>query len=108
MSDDRANEDDVGEADASRASENDRSRDETDENEAGTTDESYRWKYLSTLVTVVVTVGYTLLLLAQAYGVLGNVPGGTWATYSLAFLAVVAYSVGVDTLREAKKARSTS
>ena len=76
------------------------------EDEAGTTDEGYRWKYLSTVVTIVVTLGYVALTLTQALGIAGEVTGGTWATFSLAFLAVVAYSVGVDTLREAKKARA--
>jgi len=71
----------------------------------GTTSERYRWRYLSTIVTVVVVIGYTGMVLLQATGYAEPTTGGTWATYSVAFLSVVAYSVGVDTLNEVRKQR---
>jgi len=77
----------------------------TDEEGVGTTDESYRWRFLSTIVTCVVTVGYTALVVGQGYGLVNGVTGGTWTVYSIAFLTVVAYSVGTDTLREVEKVR---
>lgn len=72
----------------------------------GTTTATYRFKYLSTVVTVLVTLAYSGLVIGQAFGYTAStVDGGTWATFSLAFVAVIAYSVGVDTLKEAAKAR---
>lgn len=72
----------------------------------GTLTEKYRWKYLSSVVTVTVVFGYTALIAAQATGVSEPVAGGTWATYSVAFLATVAYAVGTDTLREVQRVRN--
>jgi hypothetical protein len=71
----------------------------------GTLTEKYRWKYLSSVVTVTVVFGYTALIAAQATGFSEPVSGGTWATYSAAFLATVAYAVGTDTLREVQRVR---
>lgn len=72
----------------------------------GTTTSSYRYKYLSTIVTILVTTAYLVFVLSQklapAAGVeTGTLPGGTWATFNIAFLGVLAYSVGVDTIRAA-------
>jgi hypothetical protein len=77
-----------------------------DDDDSVTRSDEYRWKYLSTVVTVLVVGSYCILVLGDAYGVTEAITGGTWATYSLAFLAVVAYSVGVDTVREAQRMRN--
>jgi len=67
--------------------------------------EDYRWRYLSTVISVVVASSYSALVLGQAYGLTSPVTGGTWATYSVAFLAVIIYSVGIDAVREARRIR---
>lgn len=73
---------------------------------AGTTTAAYRNKYLSTVVTILVILAYSALVLGEAFGATaGTVDGGTWATFSLAFVAVIAYSVGVDTLKAAADVR---
>jgi len=66
---------------------------------------SYRHKYLSTVVTWSVVLSYSALILGSAFGVTATTNPGTWATYSLAFIACIAYSVGVDTLKAAADAR---
>ena len=81
--------------------------DEAEDDDVGTTDESYRWRYLSTIVVSTVVVGYTALVLGQAYGLTRPVTGGTWATYSLAFLAAVIYSLGKDIVKDARELRGT-
>jgi len=73
--------------------------------DGGTTTSKYRWRYLSTVISVTITLGYLALVIGTAAGRLASPNGGTWATFSLAFLAVVAYSVGVDTLQAAMEAR---
>lgn len=73
----------------------------------GTTETAYRWKFLSSLVTGYVVIVYSLLALGHAFGLTQEpLTGGTWATLSLAFLTVLAYSVGVDTLKAAIEARN--
>lgn len=87
--------------------------DETDVDETAEEDQSvissaqYRYKHLSTVVTMSVVVAYLLLVLGQAFGyTAGPTEPGTWATFSLAFIGAIAYSVGVDTLKEAAALRS--
>jgi hypothetical protein len=68
--------------------------------------EDYRYKYLSTIVTVTVVLTYSALIIGNAYGFTeARVGGGTWSTYSFAFLTVVAYSVGVDVLKQVAEYR---
>lgn len=79
--------------------------DEVEDDDVGTTSEAYRWKYLSTYVTIVTTTGYLGLAYLDALGYVSNVSGGMWTTLTAAFLTCVAYSVGTDTLRAVQKAR---
>jgi len=68
---------------------------------------SFRFKWLSTIVTPIITLAYTALVLGQKFGVTQQpVDPGAWATFSLAFISVLAYSVGVDTLKAAAEVRS--
>lgn len=83
------------------------SDDEVDEvTNGGTTDEDYRSKYLSTAVAMWIIASYTVLVLGRAFGVTTTpLNGGTWATYTLAFLAVMAYTFGPSMVEQAAKAR---
>jgi len=68
----------------------------------GVVSERYRWKYLSTTVTLFVVGAYSGLAVADAAGATtGFLDPGTWATFSVAFAAAIAYSLGIDTLRDA-------
>jgi len=67
----------------------------------------YRWKYLSTIVTIFIVVGYTSILVGEAYGITEPVSGGTWTVFSGCFITVVAYSVGVDTMKKVKEIRKS-
>lgn len=79
---------------------------EDDASSGGTLDEDYRWKGLSTVVTLVTVVGYVTLVLGHAFGhTETELTGGTWATFTLAFLAVVAYSIGPSMVKQAAKAK---
>lgn len=72
----------------------------------GTLDEDYRWKYLSTCVTLVTVTGYIVLVLGRAFGYTqSQLTGGTWATFTMAFLAVIAYSIGPSMVEQAAKAK---
>lgn len=67
---------------------------------------AYRWDYLSTVVCLVVVITYSALLLGSRFGLTTSpVDPGTWAAYTLAFMAAVAYGVGVDALKAAQEAR---
>ena len=67
----------------------------------GTTSAAYRWRYLSTTVTALVVAVYLGLVLAKSLGYAMPLDGGTWATFNLAFIGVLVYSLGIDTLKAA-------
>lgn len=80
---------------------------QADENTVTTA--AVRWEHLSTFVTIVVTSAYTGMVLAEKIGLpTETLPGGTWATFNLAFLAVLIYSVGIDSVKAASELRSGS
>lgn len=80
---------------------------EVQADENTTTSAAVRWEHLSTFVTIVVTSAYTGMVLAEKVGLpTETLPGGTWATFNLAFLAVLIYSVGIDSVKAASELRS--
>lgn len=78
---------------------------DTDRPNGGTTKTAYRWRYLSTVVTFLVVLVYSVAFLWMLSGEVAAADTGTWTAYSVAFLAAMAYSVGIDTLQAARDAR---
>lgn len=73
----------------------------------GTTHESYRWKWLSSLLAGIVGVSYPALLvlhvLVPGYSV-GSIPQAWFVAYTTGWLAVLAYTFGADTIKAVQDA----
>lgn len=72
-----------------------------------TDDSSTRVKYLSSAVTLVVVLAYTGIWVLQTTGYATGTPDtGMWGLFSLAFIACIAYAVGVETIRSVYEIRN--
>lgn len=68
--------------------------------------EEYRYKYLSTIVTLTVVWAYSAVIVGRSFGLTKPLPGGTWATFTTAFFVAVAYSVGIDVFKQVSEIRA--
>lgn len=84
---------------------------EDSENEYETEDPDTRWKGLSTVLAFAIAISYLAPPLAVVFGPmfgvsvsLSPITQAWWFVLSLAFVTVLAYTFGPDTLKQAKKA----
>jgi hypothetical protein len=80
--------------------------DSVEDDDAGTTTEDYRWRWLSTAVVLSIVGSQTSVFVGTAYGVTEPITGGTWMVHNVAYLAAVAYALGPDIVREAQRMRN--
>ena len=71
----------------------------------GTHTPRYRWKYLSSAVSLGLALGYPIAL-AGGWLRPDALGGGTWSAVTTGWLMAVVYAVGTETYREVREARS--
>lgn len=88
---------------AKQSSEGD--EDAADESGATTTSPRYRWKGLSTLVSLFLVVFYPAFLVVQNAGYLSAPDGTVMGVLTFSWLVAIAYAVGTDIMKDVQEIR---